>query len=214
MDKSGKGSSHSFLIGANGTGKSAFLRSVADIFRDLEAAKKANKKHRRQLPYQYAINYSLAGTLFEVDFLTADSGVYTAQGVECTLGELQLPSRILAVTSVLNDKFVFDDRSAYYRYLGPRTASNLAGSRAGVKKIIKMLLTEGDSQDVEPLSEILSLFGFQPEIRLTYDTHRKLASLDELEWQEWLDRQITADYSFFHGDDTLNGISLTDILYH
>lgn len=126
----------SVLIGMNGTGKSFILKTIGDLFFEIESF--ITSKTRDSIPFQFQIRYSINKEIFDI---VSSQGVKVERigkvpknvvgifalkdrpinypiypeklsfGVkddyEIKLNEALLPSRVLVSTSQLNDRFTF-----------------------------------------------------------------------------------------------------------
>lgn len=140
-----------FLVGANGTGKSRMLASLVDALNELQMRHSKGEKYHRQ---SFLTTHNLPcselvarhdGIPNETEVLKDETEVLTGQGEMFPLPEL--PSRVLAISNLVIDKFPFrrdgGNEDQFYHYLGVRQSTNLmtTGStdRAVAEAVIRML---------------------------------------------------------------------------
>lgn len=169
-----------FLVGANGTGKSRMLASVVDAFNDLHLRYSDVKKHHRY-------SASNAHNLLCSDIIARHSGEVSGTKLEVNQGELfsypAFPSRVLAISNLVIDKFPFrreatsDDQ--FYHYLGVRQATNLtttgSADRAVAEALIRML---ADAKRLKAFNSwVEAVFGGEREVAFGF-TRFKLVEID------------------------------------
>lgn len=151
------------IIGANGTGKSYFLKTISEIFNDLIARNNGIKK-KPILKYLYKVTYTSNG----IDQVTSNDDE----------NSVEVPSRIIASAISLNDKFPIlsaKDQSynSSYKYLGIRTASNnvFLSKNKGIF-FQNLLLIIQDSRKMECLREALATVNLSSRFTVSFKNGR------------------------------------------
>ena len=124
----GQGPLTSIIIGANGAGKSFLLAQITDLFAHCD-----NKSHKWIYDYYHAEI---------VDGKEVYDIVVDKQNPKNNINNLPKSLKILAVSYVLNDKFLFQKRDPKlrYQYLGVRQSSNAAFTTDLERQIIELSL--------------------------------------------------------------------------
>jgi predicted ATP-binding protein involved in virulence len=186
------------IIGPNGTGKSFVLRTILDIFREIDNWK-VNNKRQTQVSGEYSITYSINGKLFQFGnlqyFENADwkdkesrSTLFEARidGLPANISDLLIPESIIANSIMLTDKFpIVKDSFDNYIYLGVRRESSpsVAGTRTYVTRTVDYAVNS------------INQPGFEEKIKKT---------LDFLDLDKEFTIQFTPKYKhlFFNGSVT------------
>ena len=175
----------SVVIGANGIGKSYFLRALAEIFCCLEALKEG--KEPTVPRYYFSLHYTSYWKKFEfanfreVNPVGQTQRRYTnfvfkrdGEGVEAR--ELLLPKKVIASTTTLTDKFVAKSTDMYrYKGLRNENSPSTTGTRTMVRKTVESLLNSLDEKygfRVE-LRKLLEDLQLQPRLDLAYNLRYK-----------------------------------------
>lgn len=189
-----------FLVGANGTGKSRMLASVVDAFNDL---------HHRYSDVETRHRYSAsnAHNLPCSDIVARHGGKVGETKLEMSQGELYgypaFPSRILAISNLVIDKFPFrretTNEDQFYHYLGVRQATNLtttgSADRAVAEAVIRML---SDAKRLKAFNAwIETVFGGEREVAFGFsrfkliEIDRFISSGDKIKYvQNRLERRL------------------------
>lgn len=114
----------SLIIGANGSGKSFVLKLLADIFNAFQSTNALG-----QMKYShYELVYVINGELIQLQILNRQVFIHKNGMLLEKYDNSVLPSKALAVSFMLNDKFPFKQSSftddSIYEYLGVRMTSN------------------------------------------------------------------------------------------
>lgn len=164
----------SVIVGGNATGKTRFIVSLIESFRLLSEAKGQHGKFStvkkkgaitEQLQFKYYINGDL------VECVAGDFGVgFTVDGEEGSAFDLPLPSRVLAISSTVNDKFPFadSDEDDFYRYCGVRETSNASWTATLSRRTIENLLNIPLRHHHQSLDELFKYLGISPTIEVTF----------------------------------------------
>ncbi|MFG0528970.1 AAA family ATPase [Pseudomonas sp. yb_2] len=180
-----------FLVGANGTGKSRMLASVVDAFNDLhERYSTVGKRHR----YISSNAHNLPCS----DIVARHGGDVSETTFETAQGELfsypAFPSKVLAISNLVIDKFPFrrdtTNEDQFYHYLGVRQATNLtttgSADRAVAEAVIRML---SDDKRLKAFNSWVDIvFGGEREIGFGFtlfklrEIQKFLKSDDRLEY--------------------------------
>lgn len=157
----------SVVIGKNGVGKSYMLCVLADIFRAVDMLQ-SGQHSKRNMKYQYVVTYEIDGEKYVLqNFPLNDalcekskrrnlSSVYaTCDGVSIDISEVLLPTRIIASTMTISDRFATQPTHSYrYKGLRGERTPNLIGTRSMMRTTIYSIL-----------SCIRSKYGYKEEFR-------------------------------------------------
>ncbi len=163
----------SVLIGPNGTGKSFILKLIIDIFRDLENHK--NGKTSKLVNGFYEIIYLINGK--HVTYLSKINKKNIKPNIivnnrKINIKDIPLPNKVLAVSSMLNDRFPFvnDANSGIYKYMGIRRSTSTATTKSYIKRTTDFLLDHLRSNKYSKiLKKTLLFLGYEFNIRIVYD---------------------------------------------
>lgn len=185
------------IIGANGTGKSYILKTIADIFRNFEELKITGIK-KFSFPYSFEIGYFIGDNLYEIitrKFALASSNrinrplreySYRRRKAHATdinntdgkylnsISDLELPQRLLVNSIMANDRFVFkkSERNHFYQYLGVRSTNSTMSTKSSTKKAIRHIFnaTDNNKNFIKNLNELLKFLEFEQLFKIVYDT--------------------------------------------
>jgi len=187
------------VIGANGTGKSYILRTVAEIFRQFKNYKETDEKDFR-LPFNFHLRYKLDNNTFEIvtkslvsidrkgekrDYLFfknrpwekafKDSNALFEKktGFEVSHNEIEYPNKLIASSVMLNDRFTFADNTPedFYQYLGVRRTRSITSTQTFSRKTIRYLFDAKKSETfIDDFSEMLDFMGFEKYFKVHYNT--------------------------------------------
>lgn len=158
----------SMLLGPNGTGKSFALAKISEIFRDLEQLKLSNYK----INYNFFIEYVINENIFTV---SVDNYIIRIMknNIVITLELLELPSKVLALSFLVNDKFLFR-QTPLYEYLGVRQSSNATFTKAIEKKIVNNFLANANNQNfILKFVSLLKFLELSDSLSLSYEVNLK-----------------------------------------
>lgn len=206
-----------FLVGANGTGKSRILASVVEAFIGLHLRlTEAGQHHRYAVPSAHNLPCSEIVSLY--------NGKLGGSGFENEQGEMfaypALPSRVLAISNLVIDKFPFrrdtSDEDQFYHYLGVRQATNLtttgSADRAVAEAVIRML---SDQKRLDAFNSWVDIvFGGSREIAFGFtrlkvkEIDRFLDAEDKVQYViDRLSRRLGARRAEATADDELKSIT-------
>lgn len=174
----------SVVIGANGIGKSHLLRTLAEIFCCLESLK--NNAEISTPRYYFDVVFSSHWKKFEfANYRSINPAskqrrftnyVFKREGKEVDSHQMELPTRVIASSTTINDKFV-SKSTDMYRYKGLRNENSPSstGTRTMVRKTVDSLL---DSLDEKygfrnELRNLLEDLKLQPRMELSYNMRYK-----------------------------------------
>ncbi|GAA5030918.1 hypothetical protein GCM10011506_21820 [Marivirga lumbricoides] len=193
----------SVIIGMNGTGKSFILKTIADIFYQLE--KMQNEKKRDDISFAFYLRYSFYEANYEVysnrwlvqkgikkersdvnkinitfnrplgsHLFLDDFKMLPNEEYSINIDQLILPTKVIASTSQVNDRFTFkkDDESNIYKYCGLKHTPRNVSSNAFKRKITSALLEAINQQNfIEILnSTIVEFLSFDPYLSINFRT--------------------------------------------
>lgn len=175
----------SVIIGANGIGKSYLLRSIAEIFCCLESLYEGKEPTIPQFYFELKYSSRLENIEFanfrEVNAVERGRNKYTQfvfrmNGEDVKIGNMKLPKRVIASSTMIADKYVAKS-TEMYRYKGLRNENSpsTTGTRTMVRKTVESLL---GSLDVkygfrQELKGLLEHIGLQPKLELSYSMRYK-----------------------------------------
>lgn len=135
---------YTIFIGQNGTGKTQALSAIQKIFQAIYVFKHYNKN---TFEFNFNLSYMMGNDLFEV--LKSDIGIlFKFNGTEIAINQVELPSKLLASSYMINDKFLFqsfnapdyDEENQFYEYLGVRDATNASHTTTISKRLVLNIL--------------------------------------------------------------------------
>lgn len=189
----------SVIIGANGTGKSFILRTVAEIFRQFKSYSLSDKKEFN-LPYDIHLRYRFYHNTYEIvtrrlkifnrsgqrkeylffknrpfnlDF-KGDSLFEKQTGFEVLHQELEYPEKLLVNSIIPTDRFVYQNSNPtdFYQYLGARSTSSTTSTKSSVRRTIKHIFNAANvSKEFRGnLKELLTFLEFEENFKVEYKT--------------------------------------------
>lgn len=189
----------SVLIGPNGTGKSYILRTVIDLFREINDLK-IHDKRVKYVTGLYLIKYWIDGIKYTYGNIYEEStgkdkflGRALPAGREwrekgkqyffkknddlVRVSQIELPGAILASSIMLADKFIYlskPEEFTQYTYLGIRNSNSSAGTRSLIKNTIKFLANSTEKGFfISKLPQILDFLELQEFLVVNYKGKRK-----------------------------------------
>ncbi|WP_197414315.1 ATP-binding protein [Lacimicrobium alkaliphilum] len=170
------------IIGNNGTGKSRYISSLVEAFRDAG-------ENRRRMKVDYCLSYVINNEHFRIEKKHGKKALDRNTKKELFAGNgLDIPSKIIAVTTSLSDKFSSDNfnRRDYlkkresidykrecYTYLGPRSTPGRASSRALMDRAMTTLIASvGEQIHNRSYRHIFDYLKYEPIVKLSYEISR------------------------------------------
>lgn len=172
----------SVVIGANGIGKSFLLRAIADIFSFLDGQMEERVYKKSPVDYQFSIKYMVGISTYEFTNIDRIEPAGRARrnymhtlckrdGEEVRIGQMVVPSRVIASTMTVTDKFTTVN-SGHYIYKGIRNENSpsTTGTRTMVRKTVGGLLHSLDVKEGfrEELVDLLEHMGLRPRLEVSY----------------------------------------------
>jgi predicted ATPase len=167
------------IIGENGVGKSFLLKLIADFFRFI-----ANPTKPNQIKYeQVYISYRIDSDFYTLE-KNKNSVTYKKNSVRAEKSDIKLPTKILTLSFMVNDKFSFsNDKESNekhlenddgYKYLGIRATSNATYTSTIQKKLLNAILKIlKQPQRIQSLNKINDFIGLKNSIEIEYTLKRK-----------------------------------------
>lgn len=161
------------IIGANGTGKSYLLTIITEFFRAI-SSRKASKENNLRYE-QYLIEYSLGNDNYRIGVKgKGKSWRAEVNGITTDIKNIELPSKFLATSYMVNDKFVFKasdvvETADEYEYLGIRQTSNAAWTNSLSRRISDAFIEHSMKKSFSKVTEVLRFLGFEPKVALIYE---------------------------------------------
>lgn len=169
------------IIGANSTGKSFAMKILSEVFQAVN-----NESVSRVLQYDsYCLTYFLNGDFIEIEIINRTIIIHKNNVLIEESVVSVLPSKVLAVSFMLNDKFAFKaesrDKPSMYEYLGLRQSSNASWINALRKRVAESLLELAGTDKLWPIIHALSShFNLDPQISIAYELCQKEFTLDQV----------------------------------
>lgn len=169
------------IIGANSTGKSFVMKILSEVFQAVN-----NESVNRVLQYDsYCLTYFLDGDFIEIEIINRTIIIHKNNVLIEESAVSVLPSKVLAVSFMLNDKFAFKaesrDKPSMYEYLGLRQSSNASWINALRKRVAESLLELAGTDKLWPIIRALSShFNLDPQISIAYELCQKEFTLDQV----------------------------------
>lgn len=164
------------ILGENGVGKSFFFKLIIDVFIYLEKALYQKRKPKYEYE-KFEIEYILNDNDFIVTRVSSREIKATQNGKEIDYKNIVLPSRLLAVAFMVNDKFVFsENKEGYYKYLGVRSSSNSTYTSSIAKKLTENLMLLIYQGKYKEITDILQMIGFDKKLEFEYKDKNKAVS--------------------------------------
>ncbi|PEW14340.1 hypothetical protein CN435_22080 [Priestia megaterium] len=166
----------SLVIGPNGTGKTRLLSEISETLRFINGLKTSDNKTKRNiLEDGLCLSYKVGKKLYKIEYQGALK--ITENGDKSSIQEINLPKRILAISFMVNDKFVFNDSrdsNDIYYYLGTRQTSNATFVNSITKKIVDILIEKtSDAAFLEKLESVMDFLNLPPVMEIYFELKRK-----------------------------------------
>lgn len=158
------------IIGENGVGKSFLLSLVADFFRYV-----GTKYKGRNFKYENtSVTYSMYGCEFEI-VKKKEHIFFLKDGNIINFGLLELPTKLLSISFMVNDKFSFSfSHDDSYRYLGVRATSNATYTSSIQNKLFSAFCSSlSDPLKNNALKITLDFLDLKNELQIEYKLLRK-----------------------------------------
>ena len=160
----------SVIIGPNGCGKSILLRDIVNIVREINELKKGS--HRR-ISYEYSVTSINDHKLQQISIGKKSETIKNInEEIEIPLEDYELPSRIVAISTIVTDKFPFEKNNNFYKYAGIRTSSQSTGTRTSIKDIVNSLANV-DFNKLQLFGDVLTQLGFNKILSVSYQLKQK-----------------------------------------
>lgn len=175
------------VIGENGIGKSFLLSSLVDIFQYLDEIKAGTDERKDTPSFRFHIKYVLGGDEYEF----ANFGVinhidyrhqmflnlhYRKNGKNVRASQIISPTKIIASTMTVNDKFVAKSKGRYsYKGIRNEKSPSTTGTRTMIRKTVTSLMYSLDMKEGfrDELMQLLMHLGLSPQITLHYNVRYK-----------------------------------------
>lgn len=164
----------SVIIGINGAGKSYLLTVITEVLR---AVVNRTLEKEINMRYQYyRLEYIIGNNTYTVE-IKGKTLDLQKNNKPVNIHEIELPNKILAVSYMVNDKFVFkptysdiDDR---YEYLGIRQTSNAAWTSSLNRRICDALIEHSAKKSLGKVTELLNFLNFDSTVDLIFEPELK-----------------------------------------
>lgn len=190
----------SVIIGPNGTGKSFILRTIADIFVQLNDFRSTGQKEF-SLPFGIHLRYKYQSSIYEIisnslifydrkgqrrsfhffknrpigfEVFSKDKIQFSPNyGYDISINDLAFPSRVIVSSLMLNDRFSYHNSSKddFYQYLGVRSTSSSSSTRSYARRTIANLFSSlSDTGFINKLKDLLTFLNFELSFKIHYKT--------------------------------------------
>lgn len=166
------------ILGENGTGKSFLLKSIADIFIFLDKAQIYKRKPKFHYE-KFSISYFYKGNEYVIDRKSGSEIICKKNGVGIDLYDVELPTNVLAVSFMVNDKFLFIDpnqkqsNSGMYRYLGVRKTTNATYTSSVISNVMQSVVQILCDGLFKEMYMVLKALHFDSYIEITFINNSK-----------------------------------------
>lgn len=161
------------VIGENGTGKSYLLAVVAELQRSIHDIKSKNKISTTSFRYDNVkITFAIGKKIYAIK-RERNFSYWECNNVAILPEEAVFPSKILAISFMVNDKFSYGN-DGFYEYLGVRAAANATYTSSIQKKVFSSILSclENDHK-LSSLKLVLKYLNFSNKMTLKFYIKRK-----------------------------------------
>lgn len=176
----------SLILGPNGSGKSILLRAILDIFRQIHHQQQKTEHIASFIQGGFQIVFSIKDKVYRVSNMPFDQNKnenriinpnkelnVSINNTAKQLKDIELPSKIIASTLMLWDKFPLlkheDPFLNHYAYLGIRNTERSAGTGHMITKTVDNIVNNINGKQFLPrLTELLSFLEYDRELRIAY----------------------------------------------
>lgn len=162
------------LIGENGVGKSFLLSTILNFIRWIHTKPKSSSF---KLKYDcIELSYYIDDALYKIE-KTNGATNYLKNGSKVDKEEVALPSKLLALSFMVNDKFAYSNQQEsgeFYKYLGVRATSNATYTSSIQKRLLTSLIHSfSDVNRLQSLKKVFEFIGIGKEFNISYKLKRK-----------------------------------------
>ena len=159
------------VIGANGAGKSYLLKLISDIFNFLFYKVNSIKK-RTPFRYEYFyLEYYIYNDRYIIEMSRGKILKCLCNNNTVSINNLILPSKVLAVSFMVNDKFIFTDNkdqiNNMYSYLGVRKTANSTYTSSLVRLVLNNILDSVRTDGRAIICEALNIMHMRNNIKIS-----------------------------------------------
>ncbi|MGM0881393.1 MAG: AAA family ATPase [Bacillota bacterium] len=166
------------IIGPNGTGKSRLLSTICEVFRSLERINnEISNSNNDSFKADFYMSYYYNEKYYEVE-KRDNNHIFKCNNRVIDLVDLKLPRKVLAVSFMVNDKFLYNknefDDNKMYEYLGVRHTSNATFVNTVVRRIIDNLIELSVNDEfIINLKSILEFLKLDNKIRIYFEAGKR-----------------------------------------
>lgn len=159
------------IIGPNGTGKSLLLREIIRMFKDTRA-RQNGPYEKKVLEYKYELNYISDSVNYKVEETNTGRKYFINEKTHF-LKEWYFPRKIVALSTILNDKFIYSkNEDDFYQYCGIRSSNNNAGTKTSTKTLVNNLYSV-EYLRINYFSKILEKLNFEKSFIIYFNLKQK-----------------------------------------
>lgn len=159
------------ILGENGTGKSFLLKTIADIFIFLDKMQTSKRKPRFRYD-RFCVEYYIDEHEYEINRNSGSEILCKYDGIDIDFHNIKLPSSVLAVAFMVNDKFLFVDEHKQedniYKYLGVRKTSNATYTSSVCDRVIECVTQIIKDGLLKEMSTVLSVLHFDQIMDISF----------------------------------------------
>jgi predicted ATPase len=162
------------LIGENGVGKSFLLSTIVNFIRWIHTKPKSSPF---KLKYDcIELSYYIDDVLYNIEKNNTVTN-YLKNGSKVDKEDVVLPSKLLALSFMVNDKFSYSnlqESEGFYKYLGVRATSNATYTSSIQKRLLSSLIQSfKDVNRLQSLKKVFEFIGIGKEFNISYKLKRK-----------------------------------------
>lgn len=179
----------SLIIGVNGAGKSRALGIITEIFGALQS-----ESIKRSLKYdKYVLRYYMGGNFIEVEIVDRQIMIHKnnvlVDNNNLNLEQFLFPNKVLALSFMVNDKFIFNpSQDSRYMYLGLRAASNAVWISTLNNKVAENILNLANGDKLwKIMHAIAEYLDISAKIKISFEFKNNIVSRDNKEKKDTID---------------------------
>jgi len=183
------------IIGSNGSGKSYLLKLISDVFNYID-----DSFSRRKVKFRYEyfyFEYFINGYMYTVEMKSNAITRCKCNTFDISYFDIVLPSKVLAVSFMINDKFLFSNNKnpdeSMYIYLGVRKTSNSTYTSSLVRSVTNNIIHSIEKEKTAIICDALSLMNMKHKVCFEINVaSKRIASIlkDNIILRNYLEKNI------------------------